>query len=62
MEAIWAIVNTSGICLEIYEGDILQFDIKKYSDYGGEIKVSEPFTYRGAEVGKTFNYELDKFE
>lgn len=62
MEGIWAIVNTNGVCLEIYEGDILQFDVTKYSDYGGEIKVSSPWEHREAVVGKTFNHELDKFE
>ena len=47
---------------EIYEGDILQFDVTKYSDYGGEIKISSPWEHRGGEVGQTFNHELDKFE
>jgi len=62
MEGKWAIVDTSGKCIEIYEGDILQFDIRKYENYGGEIKVSAPWEYRGGEVGQTFNHELDKFE
>ena len=62
MEGIWAIVNNDMVCLEIYEGDILQFDTTKYSDYGGDIKVSSPWEYREASVGKVFNHELDKFE
>ena len=61
MEGIWAIVNTNGLCLEIYEGNILDFDVTKYSDYGGEIKVSSPWEYREGAVGKSFNNELDKF-
>ena len=62
MIGTWAIVSTSAVCLEIYEGDILQFDTTKYSDYGGDIKVSSPWEYREASVGKVFNHELDKFE
>ena len=62
MIGTWAIVNTTGLCLEIYEGDILNFDVTKYEDYGGEIKVSSPWENREASVGKTFNNELDKFE
>ena len=61
MIGIWAIVDTTEKCIEIYEGDILQFDTTKYENYGGEIKVSNPFDYREALVGKTFNHELDKF-
>ena len=62
MEGIWAIVNTNGVCLELYEGDILYFDTTKYEDYGGEVKVSSPYEYRGGVVGQVFNHELDKFE
>jgi hypothetical protein len=58
----WAIVDTSQKCIEIYEGDILNFDTTKYENYGGEIKVSSPWEYRGGEVGQIFNNELDKFE
>ena len=58
----WAIVDTSGKCLEIYEGDILQLDVLKYPNYGGEVKVSAPWEYREAAIGKVFNHELDKFE
>jgi hypothetical protein len=62
MEGKWAILDTSMKCIEIYEGDISLYDVSVYENYGGEIKVSEPFIYREAEVGKTFNHKLDKFE
>lgn len=62
MTGKWAIVDNTGKCLEIYEGDILQFDILKFENYGGEVKISTPWEYRGGEVGQTFNHELDKFE
>jgi hypothetical protein len=48
-------------CIEIFEGNILDFDTTKYENYGGEIKVSSPWEYRGGKVGQTFNHELDKF-
>jgi hypothetical protein len=61
MNGIWAIVDTSMKCIEIYEGDIHQFDVKKYENYGGEVKISSPWEHRGGKVGQTFNHELDKF-
>jgi hypothetical protein len=57
----WAIVNTSMECLEIYEGDVLKFDINKYPNYGGEVGIHSPYEYREAAVGKTYSHELDKF-
>ena len=62
MLGTWAIVDTSGKCIEIYEGNIIDFDTTKYENYGGEIKVSSPWEYRGGEVGKVFNHQTDKFE
>lgn len=62
MNGIWAIVNTSAECIEIFEGNIISFDTTKYENYGGEIKVSFPYEYREGAVGKTFNHEKDKFE
>ena len=61
MLGIWAIVNTSMECLEIYEGDILQFDVYKYPNYGGEVGIHGQYGYREGEVGKTYSHELDKF-
>lgn len=61
MIGIWAIVDTTGKCIDIYEGDLLQFSSAKYENYGGEIGVHGDWTYREAAVGKTFNHELDKF-
>lgn len=61
MLGIWAIVNTSMECIEIYEGDIIQFDINKYSNYGGEVGIHSPYEYRECAVGKVYSHELDKF-
>jgi hypothetical protein len=61
MLGIWAIVNTSMECLEIYEGDINKFDVYKYSNYGGEVGIHEQYAYREGAVGKTYSHELDKF-
>lgn len=62
MEGIWAIVNTSMICLEIFEGNLYDFDNSKYPDYGGEVGVHDQWSYRDAAVGKKYNHEIDKFE
>lgn len=61
MLGTWAIVNTSMECIEIYEGDIIQFDINKYADYGGEVGIHSPYEYREGVIGKTYSHELDKF-
>jgi hypothetical protein len=61
MLGTWAIVNTSMECLEIYEGDITQFDTNKYSDYGGEVGIHSQWIYREGAVGKVYNHEKDKF-
>ena len=62
MDGIWAIVDKSGKCIEIYEGNILEFDTLKYEDYGGEVGIHNQWSYREGAVGKTYNHELDKFE
>jgi hypothetical protein len=58
----WAIVNNDMICLEIFEGNIYDFDTTKYENYGGEVAIGGKWNYREGAVGKTFNHELDKFE
>lgn len=58
----WAIVSTDMVCLEIYEGNILEFDTTKYSNYGGEVGIHNQWAYREAAVGKKYSHELDKFE
>lgn len=58
---IWAIVNTDMVCLEIYEGNILEFDTNKYPNYGGEVGIHNQWSYREAAIGKTYSHELDKF-
>jgi hypothetical protein len=50
------------ICLEIYEGDINNFDFHKYPNYGGEVGIHSPWEYREAAVGKIWNSLNDKFE
>ena len=62
MNGTWAIVNTSAECIEIFEGNIIDFDTTKYENYGGEIKTSSPWEYREGAVGKVYSHELDKFE
>jgi hypothetical protein len=58
---IWAIVNTSMECIEIYEGDIYKFDTYKYPNYGGEVGIWGKYEYREGAVGKVYSHELDKF-
>ena len=58
----WAILNNNSEIINILDGDILSHDITQYENYGGEIKISEPYEYRGGELGQKFNHELDKFE
>lgn len=62
MLGTWAIVDKNLKCLEIFEGDILQFDKSKYEDCGGEIGCHAPTDYRNPEVGKVYNFETDRFE
>jgi hypothetical protein len=58
----WAILNNDMVVLDLIEGDILLVDITKYQNYGGEVKYSEPFEYRGTPaIGWSWSNELDKF-
>lgn len=62
MEGKWAIVNNDMIVVYLFDGDILTFDWTTIERYGGEVKYSEPFEYRGTpEIGWTWSNELDKF-
>jgi hypothetical protein len=61
MEGTWAIVNTSMECIEIFEGNIYEFDTTKYENYGGEIGILPHWSYREGAVGKVYSHELDKF-
>lgn len=61
MLGTWAIVDTSMKCIEIFEGNIYEFDTTQYSEYGGEIGIGGEWAYRDGEVGKVFSHELDKF-
>jgi hypothetical protein len=61
MLGTWAIVNTDMVCLEIYEGNVLEFDTTKYENYGGEVGIGGEWAYREGAVGKTYSHELDKF-
>jgi hypothetical protein len=63
MEANWAIVNNDMIVIGLYEGDISYLDISEYENYGGEVKYSSPFEYRGTpSIGSVWSNELDKFQ
>jgi len=60
MEGKFAILDTSGTIIAIYEGDINYHDVSQYENYGGEIKV---YDYRGTPlIGGTYNAIEDKFE
>lgn len=63
MEGSWAIVNNDMVVIALFEGDILMHDISQYQNYGGEVKYSTPFEYRGTPtIGSVWSNELDKFE
>jgi len=63
MEGKWAIVNNDMIVVALFEGNPRDFDIKSVERYGGEVKYSQPFEYRGIPIiGSVWSNELDKFE
>lgn len=63
MEGSWAILNTNGEVVGLHEGNPWDFDWQSVENYGGEVKYSTPFEYRGTPViGSYWNNELDKFE
>jgi hypothetical protein len=58
----WAIINTTMIVIDLFEGDISTHDFSVYERYGGEVKYSEPYEYRGTpSLGSVWSNELDKF-
>jgi hypothetical protein len=58
----WAIVNTSMIVIDLFEGDISTHDFSEYQNYGGEVKYSTPYENRGIpQLGWRWVNELDKF-
>ena len=54
----WAILNTFGEVIAIYEGDINYFDVSQYENYGGEIKLYD----RIVSVGMKWNGYSQIFE
>ena len=62
MEGKWAIVNNDMIVVALLEGNPMEFDITSVERYGGEVKYSEPFEFRGIPtIGSVWSNELDKF-
>lgn len=58
----FAILNTDMLVIGLYEGDINNVDISGYENYGGAVKYSEPYGYRGTpQIGSKWEAELDKF-
>jgi hypothetical protein len=63
MEGKWAIVNNNMEVVALWDGIPWEFDINSVENYGGEVKYSEPFEYRGTPtIGSVWSNELDKFE
>ena len=63
MEGKWAIVNNDMVVIALFEGAPWDYDKSRLENYGGEVKYSEPFEYRGIPtIGSVWNNELDKFE
>lgn len=63
MEGKWAILNNDMIVVALLEGNLMEFDITSVERYGGEVKYSEPFEYRGTPIiGSVWSSELDKFQ
>lgn len=63
MEGNWAILNTSGEVIDLWVGLPWEYDNTGIENYGGEVKYSAPYEYRGTPViGSIWNNELDKFE
>ena len=63
LEGKWAIVNNDMLVVHLFEGDVLTFDWQSIERYGGEVKYSEPFEYRGTpSIGSVWSNELDKFQ
>ena len=62
MEGNWAIVNTNMIVIGLFEGNIETHDLSGYENYGGEVKYSAPYDYRGTPtIGSVWSNDLDKF-
>jgi hypothetical protein len=62
MEGKWAILNNDMIVVALLEGNLMEFDITSVERYGGEVKYSQPFEYRGIPtIGSVWSNELDKF-
>lgn len=63
MESKWAIINNDMIVVALLEGNPMEFDITSVERYGGEIKYSTPYEYRGTPIiGSVWSNELDKFQ
>jgi hypothetical protein len=58
MEGRFAILNTFGEVIAVYEGDLNYLDISQYENYGGEIKLYD----RVVSVGMKWNSESQIFE
>lgn len=62
MEGKWAILNNDMVVVALWEGAPWDFDWQSVERYGGEVKYSEPYTYRGTPtIGSVWSNELDKF-
>lgn len=62
MEAKWAIVSNDMVVMALWEGLPWEFDSTSVERYGGEVKYSTPFEYRGIPtIGSLWSNELDKF-
>ena len=62
MEGNWAILNTNGEVIALHVGLPWDFDYTIVENYGGEVKYSTPYDYRGTpSIGSVWSNELDKF-
>lgn len=62
MNGSWAILNNDMVVVALWEGAPWDFDWQTVENYGGEVKYSEPYAYRGTPtIGSVWSNDLDRF-